>query len=122
MRLYFYSLTAVVAVYFIHMHGLNGGYMQFPRLDVISHFMVCLSIALALGALIYSLWPSMPYKAVFIIIVTFSIGVAWEWLEAYYDITGYPLWSTLYYIDTTRDFIVDLIGASLGAYISIKKL
>src|SRR3989344_5854517 len=49
------------------------------------------------------------------------LGIIWELFEIYFNITGYELWSTMYYFDTVKDLILDVVGAALVAFIIIKK-
>jgi hypothetical protein len=115
---YILSLVSMIAVYFIHTYGMKGAYVEFWWLDVLSHGLVCFAIAVFFGALICSKAPGFKYKKTLIVILTFIIGILWEWLEIYYNITGHTLWSELYIQDTLQDFVMDTVGAVLGALIS----
>ena len=117
MRNYLLSLVIMIAVYFIHAYGMNGGYMHFLWLDIVSHGLVCFGIATCIGACIQSVRPDMSHKRTFIIAATFLIGFAWELLEVYYNISGHPLWTPEYYFDTTKDLIVDTIAATIGSLV-----
>jgi hypothetical protein len=117
MRNYLPSLAILSGVYFLHLWGMDGAYVRLRWLDIASHFLVSFGIALWLGGLIYSLLPGMRAKKTIIIALTFLIGFAWEWLEVQYNITGHPLWSYEYYFDTGKDFIVDIAGATAGAWV-----
>lgn len=121
MKIYSLSLVAMVGVFFMHNFGMDGGYMNIWWLDIVSHTLVCFAIALCIGALIKSFIPNIRYKIPIIIVLTFAVGFAWEWLEVFYNITGHPLWSNEYYFDTVKDFVDDTIGAAIGAYISTRK-
>ena len=61
----------------------------------------------------YSFWS--------VVLIVFAGGVAWEIFEAYFGITGYALWSTMYYLDTAKDLLLDVTGAALVAHIVIRK-
>jgi hypothetical protein len=121
MKLYFISLLAMIVVYFLHQIGMDGGYMHIWWLDIVTHALVCFSIALCVGGLINSFVPNLKHKKLLIIGLTFAVGFAWEWLEVFYNITGHPLWSQEYYLDTVKDFLDDTIGAAVAAYISTRK-
>jgi hypothetical protein len=118
---YILSLITMVAVYFLHTSGMAGAYVQYWWLDIVSHGLVCFSIALFLSAVIHTHLSNFKYKKTFIIVTTFIIGVMWEWLEVEYNITGYTLWSEPYIQDTLKDFAVDAVGAFIGAFIGTYK-
>jgi hypothetical protein len=122
MRNYLISLVAMIGVYYLHMYGMSGAYEYVWWLDVAAHGLVCFSIAVLLGGIITRVRPRLKYKKTVIIAITFIIGVMWEWLEIQYGITGYTLWSDLYIRDTLQDFMMDTIGATLGALISTSGL
>jgi hypothetical protein len=122
MRNYLISLVTMIGVYYLHQYGLDGAYIYVWWLDVVVHGLVCFSIAVLLGGFISTLFPHLKYKKTLIIGTTFAIGVAWEWLEIQYGITGYTLWSTPYIQDTLQDFVMDTLGATLGALISTRSL
>jgi len=55
-----------------------------------------------------------------IITITFFLGLAWEIMEAIYNIAGGPVGSRIYYIDTVKDLFNDTLGAVI-AYLFIRK-
>jgi hypothetical protein len=115
---YLLSLASMIAVYFLHTYGMTGAYVDYWWLDVLTHSLVCFAIAVFLGAFISLNLSGLKYKKTIIISITIIIGVLWEWLEIEYGITGHTLWSDLYIADTLQDFVMDTIGAVIGAVIS----
>ncbi|HEY4478424.1 MAG TPA: hypothetical protein VI775_01120, partial [Candidatus Paceibacterota bacterium] len=43
--------------------------------------------------------------------LTIIAGIIWEIFEVYYNITGWPIGSMNYKLDTLKDLIMDTIGA-----------
>ncbi len=56
-----------------------------------------------------------------IVLIVLIGGIAWEVFEAYFGITGYTLWTTMYYLDTIKDIVLDVAGAALVSYFVIQK-
>ena len=48
-------------------------------------------------------------------------GIIWECFEIYYGISGYPLWTKLYYMDTAKDLVLDVVGGVLIAGLIARK-
>ena len=100
---------------FMHVYGMSHHlYMAYWYYDIFSHFLAgvsvamsvyCITIILNIKFLKEHLWT--------IILLTFIAGFAWEWLEVDYDIAGYKLWTTPYYLDSLYDLINDVLGSSL---------
>ena len=55
-----------------------------------------------------------------IIAVTLIFGIIWEGMEAFYDMTGDPIGTIEYYIDTVKDLFNDVFGAIVG-YLVLRK-
>ena len=49
-----------------------------------------------------------------------SYGDLWEGMEAFYDMTGDPIGTIEYYIDTVKDLFNDVFGAIVG-YLVLRK-
>ncbi len=116
MRNYLISLVILIVVYFLHVWGMEGAYVRIGWLDILSHGLVCAGIAFWLGEMLHTVTPQVAHKALIIVTLTLTIGILWEGLEVYYNITGHPLWSAEYNFDTIKDLIVDTIAASVVAY------
>lgn len=54
-------------------------------------------------------------------LIVFACGVAWEVFELYFSIAGYTPWTTLYYLDTAKDMLLDVVGAALVAHITVRR-
>jgi hypothetical protein len=65
---------------------------------------------------------NMSNKALFrnIILGTMFFGLLWELFEIVEDVSGFPLWSNPYIIDTLKDLINDFIGGAIGSFVFLK--
>ena len=88
--------------------------------DIIPHLCAGLGIAFLLKGLVSSFRPNWNRRKVIFWGVIF-IGIFWELLEMKYDIAGYGLWTKLYYFDTAKDLLIDIVGASVVAYFAKNK-
>ncbi len=122
MRAYFYSFIVLCLVLVMDIIGLNGLYVRFPPYDIFMHILGGIGIGLALCAAVALHGGNIVHKYRIIIIGVLITGIIWELFEMYYDITGEPLWSALYYIDTVKDLIDDIIGGGIAVYLCRKNL
>lgn len=120
MLIYLLAIITAVATVVFHFPGLNGFYMEYWWYDIFMHILGGFSIGLLIYLLIKIIHPTVYRLKSYIIIGTFLIGVAWEFFEVYFQLTGYPIGTRLYYIDTVLDLIDDIIGGLLAAYIITK--
>lgn len=88
-------------------------YVAFPPFDTFMHFLGGLCIALSIQYVIK--------KPTYIIPLTFLVGIGWEVLELYFDIAGHPFGTLRYNINSTKDLIMDTLGAVLVYFIVRKK-
>jgi hypothetical protein len=88
-------------------------YVKFPPLDIFMHLLGGICIALSVFYVLKN--------TRHIIFFTILGGVAWELLELYFHISGHPFGTTLYYVDTTKDMIMDTLGAVMVYFILRKK-
>jgi len=102
-----------------HIIGMKFLYAAFPIYDIPMHIIGGIGIALFVSALINSKVIKVKNKKRAIIIIVFMVGIVWELFEIRYDIAGYPLWTKAYYLDTLKDLLDDVIGASLVAWLSL---
>lgn len=122
MKAYLYALAAVAATFIAHEAGLlSGFYLAFPPYDIFMHMLGGLGIGLFAFALMNSFIPARFHRRWLIILAVFIGGLAWEIMEAHYDIAGYKLWTTPYFIDTTKDLIDDIIGGVVAAVTCIRR-
>ncbi len=122
MREYFLSLFVLIAVLLAHLSGLNGLYIQIQYFDVIIHILGGVGLGLLFHGLISRHGSMISHKRLALIGCVLVAGLVWEAFEIYYDIARYPVWTQLYYVDTLKDIVDDLIGGGIVAYfISINK-
>jgi len=125
---YISALVVLTVVLFAHMSGIEGLYYTVDRYDVLMHLMGGVGIGLFVTGLLQSYRAGDFLKYRNVITGVILIGFVWEFFEIYYQLTGHPLWTKLYYIDTVKDLIMDTIGGgfvvagiSLKAYMGGKK-
>jgi hypothetical protein len=117
MRIYFIAIIVLCFVLITHIIGIRGLYVAFPPYDIFMHICGGIGIGLAICAAIVLHGEKIVHKRRVIIIGVLIVGIIWELFEIHYDITGSPLWTTPYYIDTIKDLIDDMIGGGIVAYI-----
>jgi len=120
MRIYVFALIAALITVFAHYPGLRGWYMEYWWYDIFMHMMGGLAIGLLWAAIATLFGISSRNMWIYIIYGTLAIGLAWEIFEVYFHLTGYPIGSRLYYIDTLIDILNDIIGGSVAAYIATR--
>lgn len=112
------ALTAT-ALYFFNLSGIEGWYIEFWWYDIFMHFLG----GMALGLWILSLGKLLEkprFKPWHIIFFTLLLGLAWEYFEIHFGITGYVVGSRDYFIDTTFDLINDMLGAAFVTLLSYR--
>lgn len=98
------TLFFLVLLYVLHVQGMaHHFYLNYWFYDVITHFLG--GVCIALSALYLTKNPK------HIISVTIVCGIIWEIFEVYFDITGWPISSRAYQLDTIKDMIMDTLGA-----------
>jgi len=101
----FITLSALSLLLIMHLYGMAGHlYLNYWFYDLITHFLAGAGIALSVFYIIKN-----PPRH--IILITFIAGIAWELFEIYFDITGWPISSMEYRIDTLIDLAMDTLGA-----------
>ena len=115
MKNYLYALFLAIIFLSVHLLAIKfSWYALFAgNFDVIMHIIGGFTIGMFIYALVVSFKPDLVHKKCFIIGTVFLVGLIWEIFEAYYDIAGYPVGTKLYFIDTAKDLIDDIIGAGL---------
>jgi len=101
----------------MHNAGMNGLYFTVPSYDIFMHILGGIGIGLAVSAGIKLHGNKVIHKKWFIVIGVLIVGLVWEFFEIYFDITGFPLWSTPHIIDTVKDLIDDMIGGGIVALV-----
>lgn len=113
MRIYITALVVLGFVLFAHISGLDGLYYTVERYDVMMHFLGGVGIGFFIIALVRSYRHIVVFSSKHIILGVLIVGIVWELFEIAYNLTGYPLWTKLYYIDTVKDLIMDVLGGGL---------
>lgn len=115
-------LSAITLV--LHVYGLHGWYVQLVWYDIMMHILGGVTIAVFAYAVLASL-----RGRVFVVsrggawtVVGFVLlaGLIWEGFEIYFDISGHPFGTKLYYIDTVKDLFDDVFGG--GIVVAIRSL
>lgn len=120
MIIYIFALIILAIVLVAHIFGLTGPYVTIFGYDIMMHVLGGIGIGLFVAAIIKMHGQNIINKRRLIIISVIVVGMVWELFEIYYKLTGYPLWTKLYYIDTVKDLIDDTIGALIVAYFVTK--
>ncbi len=120
MKLYISALIILIAVLVAHIAGLDGPYYTIKSYDIFMHLLGGVGIGLFAAAMLQSYQDGILLNRRNLVAAVIAVGIVWELFEIYYNLTGHPLWSKLYYIDTVKDLIMDIIGGSIVAYFTIK--
>lgn len=56
-----------------------------------------------------------------ITLIVLGCGIVWEIFELYFGISGYVPWTMMYYLDTAKDLLLDVVGAAFASYIAISR-
>jgi hypothetical protein len=108
------TLSVLLITLTLHLFGMYEHlYMKFWFYDIIVHILAGMGIALSAVYIFGN------KKYIHIIITVMICGLLWEIFEAYYDITGAPVGSLYYKLDTVKDMIDDFLGAII-VWFSIK--
>ena len=117
MLVYIFALVVLSAVLVAHLFGIDGWYYQFEPYDTIMHFAGGAGIGLFVAGLVHTCYDRTKITFRNIFIGVMIAGVGWELFEIYFEITGHPLWTTLYYLDTVKDLIMDTLGGLVVTYL-----
>jgi hypothetical protein len=85
------------------------------------HIVGGIGVGLLISALIQSFRPNMRWKPIVIVWGALLFGIIWEVFETRYDLTGYRVGTSLYYFDTFKDLLNDIIGGGIIAFILARK-
>jgi len=117
MKTYLYALAAVVCLLIAHVVGSTLNlYVRTNFYDIPMHILGGFGLGLFFTALILSTQKKNIRARAVVILCVFIAGVIWELFEAYYNIAGYPVGTKLYWIDTVKDVVDDIIGGSIAAW------
>ncbi|MEN9524007.1 MAG: hypothetical protein RL536_76 [Candidatus Parcubacteria bacterium] len=121
MRTYLLAFAILTAVLIVLILGPEATHISILYYDGILHFLA----GIGLGFFLYSLAVSMTSMNLrtrsHLIFGVIICGIIWEIFETYFNISGYPLWTGPYFVDTFKDLLLDTLGAAIVAYFMIKK-
>ena len=107
------TLISLILLYVLHIYAIDYfWYLHFPYFDIIMHILGGFCIAMSA----YFVLKNPKY----IIFLTVLAGIIWEIFEVYYDISGWPIDSLAYKIDTIKDILNDTLGAIFAWILIIK--
>lgn len=121
MTTYLLALGFAIVLLGAHMVGLDGLYVSVPVYDIFMHILGGAGVALLLVGIAHSWRPDLSHRGRFIIAGVVVVGLLWEVFEAAFGLTGYPVGSRLYWIDTVKDLIDDAIGAAMIVFVAGKR-
>jgi hypothetical protein len=121
MLIYILALVVLIIVLIAHLFGLDGWYYEVESYDTFMHFIGGAGLGLFVAGLIGTYYDKTKVTYLNVFLGVILGGIAWELFEMYYEITGHPLWSTLYYLDTVKDLIMDALGGVVVTYFMIRK-
>jgi hypothetical protein len=107
---YLWSLAILSIVLVGQILAIDGLYAKMPLVDIPLHILGGIGIGLFIAAMIGSGALKFKSKKRGIIAGVILAGIAWESIEVYYNITGYVPGTKMYYLDTAKDLIDDIIG------------
>lgn len=109
--LFIAQLVVIVCLGVLHVGALAYSlYWHYPWLDVLSHFLGGLWVALALAWLAHRV--NVPVRAFHLFLGVFAVGIGWEVFEV---VAGIPRESN-WLFDTSIDLVMDLGGALVGIW------
>ncbi|MBP6858368.1 MAG: hypothetical protein KBC33_00885 [Candidatus Pacebacteria bacterium] len=121
MRIYISAFIVLALVLGAHISGLDGYYYTIDGYDVFMHIAGGVGIGLFVAALLRSYRQGALFSRRNVILGVIVIGIVWELFEIVYKLTGHPLWTKLYYIDTVKDMVDDVLGGAVVAWILGRK-
>jgi hypothetical protein len=117
------TLFILLLIFVLHLYGMQENlYIKFWFYDIIMHVLGGVGIAMSVYSV--ALFFDLAYikqRMWTIILLTFIAGLAWEYFEIFFNLTGSELWSKPYYIDTVKDLFDDTLGAVIVCTIINKK-
>lgn len=120
MHIYIAALLVLIVVLFAHILGIESLYYTVEVYDVFMHFLGGVGIALFVVALLRSYRDGALFSAKNLLVSVIIVGIVWEIFEIAFGLTGHPVGSRLYTIDTIQDLIMDTLGGVSVALICKK--
>lgn len=118
-----YLLALLVLAFLLAFHALGIAeyyYLYFWFYDIVAHILGGLGIGLFAIAVLKTFWPSFLRRNRWqkIALCVFLVGLGWEAFEVYFNIAGYNFGTKMYFVDTVKDLVDDVIGGLLAVYIA----
>lgn len=101
--------------------GPDATYIGMKYFDSVLHLLAGVGLGFFFDALTLSIGSRRWHTRWGIVLIVFGGGIAWEIFEAYFNITGFKLWTTMYYLDTAKDLLLDTVGAWVAVHIVTHK-
>lgn len=118
---YILALVVLVIVLVGNIVGPDVAHISTRYFDSVLHILAGFGLGFFFSALTASTASRRFHSVARVTGIVLCAGIAWELFEVYYDITGYELWSTMYYWDSAKDLVLDTVGGALAAYVVITK-
>ncbi|MEK9201010.1 MAG: hypothetical protein AAB909_03510 [Patescibacteria group bacterium] len=121
-KTYIPAILILVLVFVLHYFGIHYYlYIRFTGYDIMMHVLGGVGLGLALHWFFKTFFTNLSAKKHFwsLLIGIIILGLLWEVMEGYYDITIAPVGTLLHWVDTVKDIINDTIGM-LVAYLFVK--
>lgn len=119
---YILALVVLLIILLAHILAMFNGWYYIQYFDVGMHIAGGFGIALLCIAIMGKKTSYLSNKTIFrnIILGTMFFGLLWEIFEIVEDVSGFPLWSNPYIIDTLKDLIDDFIGGAIASFVFIR--
>jgi len=122
MKAYTTSIIVIIAVFFIHLGGQVGFYQHYTLFDIIPHSLAGFGAGFFFAEFFnqrldhHFKW-SVQTKDFFTVGCVFAVAIFWEIFEIITNTAGYLLFSQKYFLDTTKDISMGVIGAIIAVMI-----
>ncbi|MFA6315200.1 MAG: hypothetical protein WC648_02415 [Candidatus Paceibacterota bacterium] len=117
---YLFGFTLIAIVMAFQFSDAHKEFVLIPGYGIFLHILGGMGVALLASAVLRFWRLSLLKKNIIVLILTLVAGLAWEYWEIYFGLTGRVLWSSAYFIDTLKDLAVDLIGGIAALFFTIK--
>lgn len=120
-----FTICVLILILFLHKYAIEYHfYIKYWFYDIIMHFLG--GVGLAMSIYCISVFFNLSFinnSLSRIILLSVLLGIFWEIFEVVYDVLGFPFGTAHYYFDTTKDLIMDTLGATaVWLFIKNKKV
>ncbi len=121
-KAYIPTLAALILLAILHSTASQLHlYVRVPWFDIMMHVLGGIGLALSIYWILITFFKNITLSFWKVVLLTVVAGIVWELWEVYYQITGAPVGTLRYYVDTSKDLLNDLLGAILVAYVIFTK-